>query len=256
MPDNAIFGKHQFKPDEHRLFSGERFTLGAQRKNEGWILLFPDFFSGDDTEKPDFEQGEYFQTGKSNSLLIVPALPEKPLLFKGSKLHVSPGQKLTFFLKIPLTIQVYFSKIIPENLMKEFPTQRLSDTWFGEPFDGEPAFSIGSGFFMTMEEAVFSPFESICPVTIHNNSHGVLEVERLIIRVENMGLYQNKENIITSQLLVEYRGKEVISSATYHYSKSFHGEKAELVTKPRSESTRNLLKMNFHFIKNLYKQEI
>jgi hypothetical protein len=256
MPDNAIFGKHQMKPGESRLFSSEQFSLGARREKEGWVLLYPEYFTAGETEKPDFEQGEYFQTGKSNTLFIVPALPEKPLVFKGSKLHVSPGQKLTFFLKIPLTIQVYFSKIIPENLMKEFPTQRLSDTWFGEPYSGEPAFSIGSEFFMTVREAVPLPFESICPVTIHNNSPGVLEVERLIIRVENMALYQNKGNIITSLLLVEYRGKEVISSATYHYSKSFHGEQADQVTKPRSESTRNLLKINFHFIKNLYKQEL
>ncbi|MBW6535970.1 MAG: DUF432 domain-containing protein [Mariniphaga sp.] len=256
MPKNPIFGKHQIAPGEHRIFSDENFSIGVKREKEGWIILNMENPTSEKPEDPDFATGEYFQTGKSNSLVIAPSLPVKPLVFKGSKLHVSPGLKLTFFLKIPLTVQLYFSKNQPENLLKEIPVKRLSDTWFGEPFDGEPAFALGNDFFQAPEEINLSPYETICPVTILNNSQGVLEVERLIIRTGNLALYKNENKIVTSQLVIEYKGKDIISSASYHYAKAFHGEKAEMITKPRLISSKHLLKINFHFIRNLYKQEL
>ncbi len=256
MPKNPIFGKHQIMPGENRIFSDENFSIGVKREKEGWIILNLENLTSEKQENEDFTKGEYFQTGKSNSLFIAPSLPEKPLVFKGSKLHVSPGLKLTFFLKIPLTVQLYFSKNQPENLLKEIPVRRLSDTWFGEPFGGERAFALGNDYFQSTEKINLSPYEAICPVTIFNNSQSVLEVERLIIRTEDMALYKNENKIVTSQLLIEYRGKDIISSASYHYAKAFHGEKAEMITKPRANLSKHLLKINFHFIRNLYKQEL
>jgi len=251
-----FFGKYQMMPGETRIFSSGNFSLGVKREKEGWILLYPDCFREGENTNPNFSLGEYFQTGKSNSLILSPALPVKPLVFKGSQLHVSPTQKLTFFLTIPITIQVYFSKILPENLLKELPAKRLSDTWFGEAFDGEPAFSLGSEFFRKMDQLEIPSFHAVCPVTIFNNSSILLEVERLIIRVENMAIYRKEEKLISSQVAIEYKGKEVISSASFNYSKIHHGEKAEIVTRPRIEASTNLLKINFHFIKNLYRQEL
>lgn len=255
MTEKPIFGKHQLAPGEHILFHTGNFYVGARRENDGWLLLLVNDPEWNESENPDFSQADYYQSGKSNKLIISPELPEKPLVFKGSRLHVSPGQRLNFYLKIPLTIQVYFSKTDPENLLKAFPVKRLSDTWFGDAFSGEPAFTLGSEFFFTEEEIGFSEFEALCPVQIFNNSPAVLEVERFIIRAENMALYKNKNKFITSQLVAEYKGKEVTSSASYHFSKYIHGEKAEPVLQPRSSASKNLLKINFHFIKNLYKPE-
>jgi hypothetical protein len=106
-----------------------------------------------------------------------------------------------------------------------------------------------------MEDVNPSEFEAICPVTIFNNSPSTFEVERLIIRVENMGLYKNAEKIVTSVAEIEYKGKDVISSAEYHYSKIYNGEKQELITKPRNQSGKNPLKIHFHIIKNMYRFE-
>jgi hypothetical protein len=252
MRAKPIFGKHQLLTDEQRIFSADNFSLGVKRTKEGWLLL--DQPAGENNT--DFSKGEYFHTGKSNSLHIIPALPGKPLVFKGSRLHVSTGQKLTFFLTIPLSVQVYFSRIQPENLLKEYEVTRLSDTWFGEAYKGEPAYALGENFHMSLSEKQSSDIEAVCPVLIYNDSPGVLEVQHLIIRGENMTLYKNDGNIVTSSLLVEYKGKDIISSATYHYSKTFHGEKPEILAKPRNETSKNLLKINFHFIRNIYNHEL
>jgi hypothetical protein len=254
MSIHPIFGKHQIMPGESRIFNTGNFSLGVKREKEGWIILYPEKLTND-KGNPDFSEGEYFQTGKSNTLIISPALPEKPLVFKGSQLHVSPDQKLTFFLKIPVTVQIFFSKPLPGNLMKELPVQRLSDSWFGEPYSGEPALLLGSEFFRSMDNTKPSSFDAVCPVTILNNSSGILEVERLIIRVDNQTLYKSEDKMITSQVVIEYKGKDVTSAVSYHFSKTLHGDKAEMIARPRNESSKNLLKINFHFIKNLYRQE-
>lgn len=252
MRAKPLFGKHQFVPDEERVFTAENFSLGVKRTKEGWLL------TGRPAGKnnPDFLKAEYYHTGKSNSLHIIPSLPEKPLVFKGSRLHVSKGQKLTFFLTIPLSIQVYFQRVQPENLLKEFTVTRLSDTWFGEVYKGEPAYALGENFHMSLSEKQRSDIEAVCPVLIYNDSPGVLEVQHLIIRGEHMALYKNDGNIITSSLMVEYKGRDVISSASYHYSKIFHGEKPEILSKPRNETSKTLLNLNFHFIRNIYKHEL
>lgn len=242
MSGKQIFGKQSILPGETYTLEMGNETWTITREKEGWS------FSSTNTE-----QKEYYHSGKSNSLVIQPALPEKPVVFKGSRLNVSPKQKLTFFLKVPLIMQVYFSKVLPENLLKEIAVKRLSDTWFGETDSGEAAFALGNEYFLKMKEVNPAEFEAICPVTIYNNSPAPFEVERLIIRVENMGLYQNEEKMVTSVAAIEYKGKDVVSSAEYHYSKTYNGEKQELITKPRNTAGKSTLKINFHFIKNMYK---
>jgi hypothetical protein len=230
--------------------------LSATRKNEGWHLITTDNCPHDDIDlTPDSALSDYFQTGNSNTLIIAPALPVKPLVFKGTGLNVLPNQKLTFFLRIPLAFQIYFSKILPENLLKEISYKRLSDTWFGEPDMGEPAFALGSEYYLEMDEIEIADLEAICPVTVHNTSAEILNVQRLIIRDENVTLYKNRDKIITSVVHVEYKGKEVASEVDYNYSKDYHGEKQEIIAKPRNASGKNLLKLNFHFIKNIYRNE-
>jgi len=77
----------------------------------------------------------------------------------------------------------------------------------------------------------------------------------MILRVENMALYKNNDKIITSLAALDYKGKDIISIAEYRVSKKIHGEKAEIIAKPKSSVSKNILKINFHFIKNIYKSE-
>lgn len=255
MQKSSLFGKLQVEPGNNRLIEMEKLRIRIERGSEGWI--FQQAF-GESTDKEhlnEFSEKVYFHTGKSNTLILSPSLPSKSMVFKGNGLFVSPGQKLLFYLKIPLSIQIYYSKIRPEKLLKELLGTPLSNTWFGNPESGEPAFSLGNEYFLNPEDAQPGEFEALCPVSVFNNSQSVLEIERLIIRVENLTLYKKEEKILTSVVSLEYKGKDVLSSANYHHSKSIHGEKPEVVAKSQADSGKNLLKINFHFIKNIYRTE-
>ncbi len=254
MNKKSLFGKIQLKNDDFRVFELHQTVFSVKRLKEGWILKT----SGVKEEtgiNPDFSDGKYYQTGKSEQLLFVPSLPPKPLVFKGTGLFVSPGLKMMFYLKLPLFLKVYYSKIQPEKLLSEIPLQPLSHTWFGEPDSGETAFSMGSEYDFNLAELTSDDHTAVCPVAIQNNSNVMLHVERLIIRTENLTLYKNEDKLLTSMISLDYKGKETISSANYQYSKKIHGEKPEIIAKPENNQLKDLLKINFHFIRNLYKSE-
>ena len=256
MDLESILKKHKILPGETKLIDIGCVQLSASRKNEGWHLVTTDNCPHDDIDlTKESTLSDYFQTGSSNTLIIAPALPAKPLVFKGTGLNVLPNQNLTFFLRIPLAFQIYFSKIQAENLLKEITYKRLSDTWFGEPDMGEPAFALGSEYFLEMDEIEITDLEAICPVVVHNVSTEILNVQRLIIRDEYIALYKNGDKIVTSVVNVEFKGNDVASEVNYNYSKHYNGEKQEIIAKPRNTSGKSLLKLNFHFIKNIYRSE-
>ena len=255
MELKSVFSKKSFEPGKDKYIEIDNYMLGVRREKEGWFLLFGEKKEDDEAQEAvDMQkEGEYFQSGKSNSLVFYPALPSKPLVFKGSKLFVTPKQRVTFFIRIPLDLEIFYSKNLPENRLKFISPVRLSDTWFGEPDTGEPAFSIGSEYFLNSAEIESSALNAICPVTIFNNSPAIMAVERLIIRADNLALYINAGKLVTSVVEIEYKGKDIISSANYHYSKIHHGEKQDILVKPKN--TGGLLKKNFHFIRSIYRSE-
>jgi len=256
MDLDSILIKHQILPGTTKTINIGCVQLSATRLKEGWHLVTTDNCPDDDIFLSEGSAlSDYFQTGKSNSLIIAPALPVKPMVFKGSGLNVLPGQKLTLFLKIPLTFQIYFSKIQPENLLREITYKRLSNTWFGESDSGEPAYTLGSEYFLDFNEIKITDFEAICPVSVKNSASENLNVHRLIIRDEFLTLYKNEDKMVTSNVHIEFKGKDTISSVAYQYSKIYNGEKQEILAKPRNSSGKHILKLNFHFIKNIYRTE-
>jgi len=255
MDIGELLKKHKILPGETQIINIGCVQLSATRENEGWRLVTTDNCPDDDIHlSEEATLADYFQTGKSNSLLIAPALPAKPLVFKGTGLNVLPGHSITIFLKIPLAFQIYFSKIQPENLLREISYKRLSNTWFGEPDAGEPAFALGSDYFLKIEDIKINGLEAICPVNIKNSSNSILMVQRLIIRTENITLYKNEGKIVTSHVQIEHKADEG-GSVEYHYSKTYNGEKQEILAKPRNNSENKILNINFHFIKNIYRSE-
>jgi len=252
----SILGKHQVLPGNSEIIQLACINLHAKRVKQGWYLNTSEI--GKEETNADLRinaENDFFQTGKSNSLIIEPALPAKPMVFKGTMLNVLPGQRLTFFLKIPLSFQIYYSKKLPENLLKEVVHKKLSDTWFGEPDNGEAAFALGKEYFLDFDEIESSECEAICPITVFNNSPKNLTLQRFIIRNDFVSLYKNEDKIVGSEVIIEYKGNDIMSSAEYRYNKIYNGSKNDILSDAHSSSTKSLLKMNFHFIKTIYRGE-
>ena len=213
-----------------------------------------DLLSVNETEDlTDDQDVLHFYAGNSNQLLLVPALPDKAVVFRNTKnIKLSAGESASLFFRIPLNIQFYFDEIKEENRIAEVPLQRLSDTWFGEMDNGEPAYSIGSNYYRSVDETEAKAWEAIVPVEIINNTFGVLELQRLILRVEEFTLYLNNGRILTSHVAIEFKGLDQAESVSLSTHDEIHGTQPEMIAKCRYTESKRLLRRSFFFIKNIY----
>ncbi len=253
-----VWGKYEGKNEQEFVFQGGFTSITLKRFYGGWMIrenkqesCFENFsFELVEQNTEDRDMG-LFQTGRSEILFVQPALPVKPVVFRNNKsLSVSPRQTFRIFLAIPVNIQFYYSQVDPEHLFSEYSTERLSDTWFGEPDNGEPAFSVGSRFARQIDQLASGYFEASCPVQISNNSNQLLDLQRLIIHVENLNLYQKGVHLVTDSVSIEFKGKDQVSNLHFSTERSIHGEAPLLVGKARQVTSKNILGKSFHFIKN------
>lgn len=254
----SLFTKHIIEESREMTLRIGMVEISYSKLSDSWLFqskelknLVDNFEVISSTELIDTNSAQLIQSGKGNVLRIAPALPAKPVVFKNSKINILPGQSLKLYLVIPISLQFYRDHVNENNLLCEFPTRRLSDTWFGESDSGEAAFSIGTNFYQKFEMIQPAPNEAICPVKISNNSSTILEVQRLIIRVNELNLYESHKKIITSQVDIEFKGKDQVSSVSYKIDKSLIKDKVKTLANPRNPAS-SMLKLNFHFIKNIY----
>ncbi len=246
--EKNIFQKYTVPPEETKNINFGKVCIFMKRIDKGWFIN-----EAEDKDGCKAEEGDFFQTGPSDSLIFAPALQEKPLVFNGGgKISVLPGQKLIFFLKIPLVLQIYHTQKKDETLLKEIPCEKLSNTWFGKPDKGEPAYAIGTEYALSQQEIESSGFHAICPVRVFNRNSKILDIQRLILHVENMSIYQNGDRFFTSLVKTDYKGKDTISSVAYSYAEAIHGRKRTLLARPRVDAGLLPARINFLFIKKIY----
>ncbi|MDO9040062.1 MAG: hypothetical protein Q7U65_01665, partial [Bacteroidota bacterium] len=260
MNPQNFWKKYEFALNQTLLFKAGFVEVFVKHISNGWLIksrvpdqpnegLQVEEVAGFDDESEVF----HFQTGKSHDLMVVPALPNKAVVFRNNKvIKISAGELANLYFRIPLDIQFYFQEVKEENLLIELPLQRLSDTWFGEADNGEPAFSIGSNYDKEFSEIKAMPWEAVAPVEINNNTAGVFDLQRLILRVEDFSLFLKNKQLLTNHVAIEFRGPEHAGSVNLSVKKEIHAQKPLQLAKPRNEVGRNLLRKSFFFIKNIY----
>jgi hypothetical protein len=260
MNPQNFWKKYEFTVNQTFIFRVGYVEVYVKCISNGWLIKsrIPDQSATElGVEEVDgFEDDSevfHFQTGKSHNLYIVPALPNKAVVFRNNKnIKISAGESANLHFQIPLVMKFYFQEVKEENLMLEIPLQRLSDTWFGEADNGEPAFSIGSNYDLQFTDIKAMPWEAVTPVEIINNTTGVFELQRLILRVEDFSLFLKNKQLLTNHVAIEFKGQEHAGSVNLTVKKEIHGQKPLQLAKPRNEVGRNLLRKSFFFIKNIY----
>ncbi len=255
----SIWGKYDVNNDNAFHVQGGFVDIQLMRFSTGWMIkdeytesVADQFLLEISKESNVLQDAHIYQTGTSKVLYVKPSLPVKPIVFRNNtELWISPKQSIRIFLAVPINIQFYTRKVDVENLFYEIPTCRLSDTWFGEPDSGEPAFSVGARFGTQPKQLEVSYFEAMCPVQIHNNSSQMMELQRLIVQVDYLKLYQKDNQLITDLVSVEYKGQDQVSSLQFSTEAHLHGSSLMILNKARQDTNKNIFGKSFHFIKNL-----
>jgi len=260
MNPKSFWIKYGFTDNQTRIFKAGYAEVYVKHIQNGWLMksrateqVFEDLLVEEVDDLVDDSDVLHFYTGKSAELIVVPALPDKAVVFRNNKnIKISAGESANLYLRIPLTIQFYFQEVKDGCRLFEMPLQRLSDTWFGEIDNGETAYSIGSNYNTAFSEVQATDCEAISSVEIINNTSGVLDLQRLILRVEDFSLYLKNKQLLTDHATIEFKGQEQAGSVNLSIRKEIHGEKPVQMAKPRSIGTKNLLRRSFFFIKNMY----
>lgn len=260
MNPQTFWNKYEFSVGQTMLFKAGNAEIFVKHIQNGWLIKgrvpvqpYSELVMEEVPDIADDTEVLHFKTGKSHMLHVAPALPNKAVVFRNNKnIKISAGQTANLYFKVPLTIQFYFQEVKDENRMFEMPLQRLSDTWFGEPDNGEPAYSIGSNYDKAFEEVKAELWEAVTPVEIINNTTGLLDLQRLILRVEDFSLFLRHKQLLSNHVAIEFKGQEHAGSVNLTLKKDLHGQKHVQLSKPRNTGSRTLLRKSFFFIKNIY----
>jgi len=260
MNPHSFWKKYPIKVNQTLGFKAGYTEVLIKHVSNGWLLksrtiaeAVAKMEAGEIDDLVDDQDVLHFYSGNSENLIVVPALPDKAVVFRNNKnIKISAGESTRLYFTIPLNLQFYFDEVKDENRLVEVPTRRLSDTWFGEIDEGEPAYSIGSAYFKTITEAKPTVWEALASVEIVNNTFGVLDVQRLILRVEDFNLYRRDNLILTNHVTIEFKGQEQLEIVNLSTRGDVHGQQFELIANKRLSDSRKLLRRSFFFIKNIY----
>jgi hypothetical protein len=259
--DKADFwGTYRFKTGQTLKFKAGYAIVWVRHTSNGWQVkkqlteIVPEgLLVEEDDELIDDSNVLHFYSSHSDTLFLTPSLPDKAVVFRNNKnIKIGAGEQAPLFFKIPLSMQFFAGEITEGNLLLEISMQRLSDTWFGEIDNGEPAYSIGSNYDKSLVETHATLWQAIAPVDIINSTSGILDLQRLILRVEDFNLYRKSNLILTSHATIEFKGQEQAGNVNLTTKENIHGNKPEMIAKSRLSDAKKMLRRNFFFIKNIY----
>ncbi len=127
------------------------------------------------------------ETGPTVALRPLPA--DRPVVVRPrTPFRVLPGQQSRIFVSAPLWLDILVgSGGLP---LREIPTKRLSDTWFGSTTrNGELCFSLKTSARTDWKELPRASYRLVTPVVIENRAEEPLMVERLNLPAPFLSVY-------------------------------------------------------------------
>jgi hypothetical protein len=182
---------------------------------------------------------------------LEPQFPDKPIVVKPeSSFRLAKGEKARVYVRVPLWLQIIMGTKQPELLM-EMPTVVLSKTWFGSFFEGELCNWISSGMKKQIEADSSRPYLAICPIQILNKSDVELLIEKICLRVINLSIFDNGDQLWSDEIKITYRGKNEISQFEVGNSPPIEAPSAKLITKPRTILKKSKIALTFSTLREL-----
>ena len=245
MPDlNISWGKIDLVNNKYSLPLSDGLSIELT-KTPNEVVLKKTTAAGTETSR--------YITGNEHSLYIEPGLPELPIIIKpANSISVLPSKKLDVFIEIPYILKILYGTQNKKNLLCEIVIEQLSKSFFGNPENGEFSYFIESPLNCCIQEYSKPGSSVYCPLTITNKSQQNLEFEKMILRAPYLSIFKSEDLLIANHVNIIFTGQDQISQIKYKKTPQGFGSDAKLISEPRTEEDKNLLRKSFYFIKNLY----
>ncbi len=134
------------------------------------------------------------QSGLAYSL--VPGLPDLPLMATPrAPVFIPPGTEATFYLSLPITVEVMIETGRKKICLGRLPTQPLSKTWHGDRSAGEACYALNTNARRNLDRSFYAEHLVTCPFTIKNTQAGVFEFKELLFDPGSLFLYQAENHL-------------------------------------------------------------
>lgn len=150
---------------------------------------------------PDEPQSlRYLLSHRERGVCIAPQLADRPIVARPMMpTALLPGERATLFIGTVLWARVS----VGAQMLAEFATQRMSDTWFGaNTRRGELCYASQTRALLRLDNVPYSAFRAVVPVTIDNRGEDSFTLERLNVPVPHLTLYCDGEKFWTSALTI------------------------------------------------------
>jgi hypothetical protein len=176
---------------------------------------------------------------------LTPAFPDLPVVVKPeATLVLAPRVEVCVYVRCPLWVKLELLGA-KDRTIKEIPTARLSNTWFGDYFDGMLCYWISSGAQRELAPDPARAHLAICPIHITNRSDENLSVEKICLRVEQLSLYAAQDQLWADEMRVAYRGSKNVSQLEAAGKPPKGLEHAECLAKPRNPTNKRFFAKTF-----------
>ncbi|MBU0678324.1 MAG: DUF432 domain-containing protein [Verrucomicrobia bacterium] len=143
---------------------------------------------------------------------LTAVMPDRPIIIRpDGAFTVLPHEEVQFFVGIPVWISVKAG----DNELQEMATLVLTNSWFGDPTDGELCYGLLTTAKRTPEDLHNRPYRAVCPIRIKNSSDENLDFQRLCLRTQFLTVFLGKNHLWTSEGRVTYRGEAKFSRLIY-----------------------------------------
>ena len=187
----------------------------------------------------------------SDTISIVPVMPDRPVVVRPEvPVKIPEGHEALFFLSIPVWVKIVVNNA-KEIVLCQEPSILLSNTWFGDPMNGELCYSLRTKARREIVGAAAKPHRAACPVRILNTTKAQLDVDRFCVHVEHLNTYRGTNRLWTNEVCIKFQGEEAVSKVDYMQKKPKYENVGEIVSKAETVWQKTLFKKSLGTFKSL-----
>jgi len=199
--------------ETHRLAVGPLAIWVRGVHNELWVAhACADPWEPAPEELPDaVEWSRWAMREEPHRLRVLPVFPDRPLVVKPEHpFTLLRRAQARVYMRVPpwVRLELLAGTEGTGAVLTEIPTERLSDTWWGDFQDGELAYWLRTKARRELTAELFEPHLVMSTLQLENHSEDALRVEKLALRVEHLSIYEKDGWLWAEEVRVEYRGED------------------------------------------------
>jgi len=269
--DQSIWwGNFQFEDDQAGRWKIGPSTLWIYRSARSWHLIHHESTEANDdaaSVDPPLPIGEtslllddlpteatvarYSFQETDRQISVIPALADRAVIVRPDvPLYILAGEEVTIYVSTPIWIRV---EVGPEGrLLREFPSHRLSDTWFGPSTrDGELCYSVKTVGRLRLENLPFRLHRAVTPMQVLNRASDALHIDRVQLPVQYLSLHEGEGHFLwTESVTLEREIDGDLTSVRFDKGPPREAGKTHLLRGPRVDVRSNIIMRTFNSLFN------